>query len=186
VRAIRRAQRQNEDTIVVLGAGVIGLCTIQILKAMGVSKVIVSGRRVKRLEAAKESGADQVIDAAKEDPIAMVKEATSEMLANMVFECAGSPATFQQSIEMVQNGGKVILVGEYEQPVNWNPTIAVSKSLSLIGSWAGHFPGAIEFLQSGQVNAKFLITHELPLDKAKEAFETQLGAQDAIKVMVKA
>ena len=117
--------------------------------------------------------------------MAVVKEATSEMLANMIFECAGSPATFQQSIEMVQNGGKVILVGEYEQPVNWNPTIAVNKSLSLIGSWAGHFPGAIEFLQSGKVNAKSLITHEFPLDKAKEAFETQLGAQDAIKVMVK-
>ncbi len=184
VRAVRRAQRQNENTIVVLGAGFIGLGIIQLLKSMGVAKVIASGRRARRLAMAKESGADLVIDAAKTDPLAAVREATNSLWADIAFDCAGSPATFQQAIDMVQNGGKVILVGEYEQPVTWNPTIVVNKSLSLIGTWAGHFPGAIEFLQIGQAKVRPLITHRFPLDHAKEAFETQLNAPEAIKVLV--
>ncbi len=107
------------------------------------------------------------------------------MWADIVFECAGSPTTFQQSIEMTHGGGKVMLVGLYDEPLSWDPSIAVNKSLTLIGCMAGHFPGAIELLQTGRVNTKPFVSHEFPLEKVKEAFETQLGAQDAVKVLVK-
>jgi len=183
---VRRAQPLPEGTVVVIGAGMIGLCVIQILKAMGVSTVILSGRRTKRLEAARESGADIVINAAEEDPMLAVKEATSGLWADIVVECAGTPATFRQAIDMVRGGGKVMLVGEYEQPVTWNPSVAIDKNLTLIGCVAGSFSRAIELLEAGKVNTETLITHEFPLEKVREAFETELKAQDAIKVLVKA
>jgi len=182
---IRRLQPQAENTVVVLGAGMIGLCVIQVLKAIGVSKVIVSGRRAKRLEAARQSGADLVINAAEEDPVLAVKESTSGMCADIVVECAGTPTTFQQAFDMVRGGGKIMLVGVYEQSVSWDPNAAINRNVTVIGCLGGHFPRAIDFLESGKVKTRPLITHELPLDRAKEAFEIQLRAQDAIKVLVK-
>ena len=74
--SMTQGQAGPGDTAVVLGAGTIGLCVIQVLKSMGVSKVIVSGRRSKRLQLARECGADLVVDAAKEDIVPAVQEFT--------------------------------------------------------------------------------------------------------------
>jgi 2-desacetyl-2-hydroxyethyl bacteriochlorophyllide A dehydrogenase len=184
--AVTKAQPQPEDTVVVLGAGMIGLCLVQVLKAFGVSQVIVSEPREKRLKLAKETGADLVLNAAREDIVSIVNEVTSGRGADIVFECVGLSTTYQQAIEMVHRGGKVELVGLYEQPVTWDPTPTVTDDITLIGCglrW--DLPGAVDLLQSGKVNTKPLLTHEFPLDKVKEAFETQLEAEDAVKVLVK-
>lgn len=184
--AVTKARPQPEDTVVVIGAGMIGLCTVQVLKAFGVNQVIVSEPRRKRLKLAKESGADVIVDAAREDIVSIVNEVTSGKGADIVFECAGLSTTYQQALEMVHRGGKVELVGLYEQPITWDPSSVVTNDITLIGCglrW--DLPGAVDLLQSGKVNTKPLLTHEFPLDKVKEAFETQLGAEDAVKVLVK-
>ena len=184
--AVTQVQPQPEDTFVIIGVGIIGLCIIQILKSMGVTQIMVSGRRTKRLKLAKESGANVVVDAAKQDIVPVVKKETSGKGADMVFECAGSTNTYQQAIQMVHRGGKINLVGLYQQPITWNPSFIVSNDITLIGCglrW--DLPGAVDLLQSGRVNNKPLITHVFPLDKTKEAFDTQLEADDAIKVLVK-
>lgn len=185
VHAARRAQPTPEDTVVVLGAGMIGQCTMQSLKAMGVAKMIVSEVSKKRLEVAKATGADVVINAAEEDVVKKVMEITNGAGASIVADCAGSPTTFQQAVEMVCGRGKVMLVGVYEQRIQWDPGVLLRKNASMIGCFGGSFPRAISFLQSGQVNTMPLITHEFPLDKAKEAFDTQLKADEAIKVLIK-
>lgn len=184
--AVTQVQPQPEDTVVVIGLGIIGLFIIQILKSMGVTRIMASGRRTKRLELAKESGANVVVDAAEEDIVPVVNKATSGRGADIVFECAGSPTTYQQAIQMVHRGGKIDLVGLYQEPITWNPSFIVSNDISLIGCglrW--DLPGAVDLLQTGKVNAKPLITHQFPLDETKKAFDTQLNAEDAIKVLVK-
>lgn len=184
--SVTQAQPQPDNTVVIIGAGMIGLCTVQVLKAFGVNQVIVSEPREKRLKLAKESGASLVVDAGREDIVSIVNEVTSGKGADIVFECAGLPTTYQQAIEMVHRGGKVELVGLYEQPITWDPSFVVTNDITLIGCglrW--DLPGAVDLLQSGKVNTKPLVTHEFPLDKVKEAFETQLGAEDAVKVLVK-
>ncbi len=182
--AVKRAQTRENDTAVVLGAGIIGLCAVQVLKAMGVARVLVSGRRVSRLEAAKACGADLVVDAAAEDVLPAVLKATSGMGADLVIECAGTQVTFEQAVEMVHGGGKIMLVGVYEKPLIWDPLKVISKNLTLVGCLGGNFPGAIELLQNGQVNTRPLVTHSFPLDRAQEAFQTQLKDRQAIKVMI--
>ncbi len=184
--AITQTQPKPEDTVVVIGLGIIGLCIIQILKSMGATKIIAGGRRVKRLQIAKEGGADVVVDAAKEDIVAVVKKETPDKGADIVFECAGSPDTFRQAIQMVHRGSKINLVGLYQEPITWSPTFLVGNDITLIGCglrW--DLPGAINILRTGKVNAKPMITHEYPLEKTKEAFDTQLESEDAIKVLVK-
>ena len=186
LHTVEQAQPQPEDTAVVIGAGIIGLCVIQILKSMGVNQIIVSGRREGRLKIARESGASTVVDATKENIVPIVDKLTSGKGADIVFECAGLPTTFQQAMEMVHRGGKVGLVGLYGQPISWNPTFIVGNDVTLLGCGLRfELPGAVDLLQSGKVNTRPMITHEFPLENTKQAFETQISSQDAIKVLVK-
>jgi len=193
---VKKAEPSAEDTVVILGMGMIGQCALQVFKTIGVAKVIISEVSKKRLQVAEAMGADVVINAAEEDPIQRVREATSGMGADIVVECAGAPVTFQQAIEMVRGGlqqafetvrpdSKIMLVGIYEQPIQWLPNSVVRKSIRMIGCYAGSFPPAIELLKTGKVNTRPLVTHEYPLDKAREAFETQLKADESIKVLIK-
>ena len=181
--SVNRAQPKADKSIAVLGLGVIGLYAVQVLKSMGVSQIVASGRRDSRLEAAKICGADIVIDAAKEDVVEAAMAATGKMGVNTVIECAGVQTTFDQSIVMARGGGKIILVGVYEQPLTWDPLPAIAKNISLIGCLGGNFPASIDLLKSGKVDAKPMITHRFPLEKAAEAFQTQLTDPGAIKVM---
>ena len=84
----------------------------------------------KRLRLAKEGGAGIVVDAAKEDVAPVVKGLNSNKGADIVFECAGTPETFDQSLKMVHRGGKIDLVGLYTQPVTWNPSFLVSNDIT--------------------------------------------------------
>jgi len=183
--SVNRAQPKEDEVAAVLGLGVIGLYAIQVLKALGVSKIVASGRRGARLKAARACGADVVIDAAKEDALAAAMAATAGMGVNTVMECAGMQATFDQSIAMTRGGGKIMLVGIYEQPLAWDPLTAISKNLALVGCLGGNFPGAIDLLRNGKADAKHLITHRFTLEQASEAFRTQLHDPGAIKVMFK-
>lgn len=183
--SIAKAQPRPEDTVVILGAGMIGLCAVPVLKAMGVSQVIVSGRRAKRLQLAREYGADLVVDAAREDIVPIVEQATSGRGADIVLECAGVSATFEQAVAMTHRFGKIALVGIFEEPIGWNPNIAVVRNTTLIGCLGSDPRSSVDLLTSGKVDTMPLITHEFPLDRAQEAFETQLTADDAVKVLLK-
>jgi len=172
---------------------------------MGVSKVIVTEVAKKRLEVAKALGADMVINAAEEDVVKKVREATSGMGADIVAICCTSPVAFQQAFEVVRGGGlyqmqvmghptvtdpfspggKIVMVagpGQFE----WRfSDVVIQKALRIIGSWGGRMKGVLDLLRAGKVNTKPLITHEFPLDNINEAFATQLKRDEAVKVLVK-
>jgi len=184
--SVMKMQPEPNDDVVVIGAGVIGLCAVQVLKALGIGQVILSGRRAGRLELAKRCGADIVIDGALEDAVSIVYEATSGKGADIVVECAGSAAAFDQSLRMVHRGGRIAVVGLYEQPIEWNPNSIVSNDIDLIGGGLRFdLPGAMELIEKKKVDTGYLVTHEFPLADIAKAFETQLTAPDAVKVLVK-
>jgi len=196
VHAATRAQPKAEDTVAIIGAGMIGQGTLQAFKAMGVSRVIVSEMGKKRLEVAKAMGADIVINAAEEDTISRIFEITDGMGADIVAECAGAPVTFQQALDIVRSGGmlqadmlrpggKIILEAVYEEPIQWEPVNAITKGVEMIACFGGAFPPTIDLLKTGKIDTKPLITHEFPLDKIQEAFATQLKPEEAIKVLIK-
>ena len=214
VGAATKAEPGLGDTAVVLGAGMIGQGTWQVLKVMGVSQVIVTEVAKKRLEVARALGADIVINAAEEDPVERIYQATSGMGADIVIDCAGSTTTFHQAFEIARGGGvyqyqfrdwgdkdgraiaaaagidprsrggKVVIVTSPPQ-VEWQPRVIYVKSLSLIGNIGGNMRQAFDLMVAGRINTKPCITHQFPLDKINEAFETQLKRDEAIKVIVK-
>jgi 2-desacetyl-2-hydroxyethyl bacteriochlorophyllide A dehydrogenase len=184
--AVEQMQPKEDDVVAVIGMGIIGIFIVQILKSMGIKQIFVSGRRAKRLQLAEAAGAKIIIDASKDDPVAAFKQAFSKG-ADIVFECAGTAAAYEQAVQMVHRGGKIDMVGLYEKPLaNWNPGSLITGDLSLIGcglQWM--LQGAIDLFESGKADGKPLITHEFPLERIKEAFETQIHDQNAIKVLIK-
>lgn len=184
--AVNQLKPQPGDTVVVLGLGIIGLCIIPILKSMGVTQILVSGRRQKRLQLAEEFGAEVVVDAARQDIVPILKGLNSGKGADIVIDTAGAESTFRQALNMVHRGGKVNIVGFYQQPISWNPSYIAQNDITLVGCGLRFdLPGAVDLLESGKVDTRPLITHQFPLDKVKEAFDTQVDSDDAVKVLVK-
>jgi len=184
--AVNKSNPQPGDTAVVIGAGVIGLCAIMALKARGIDDIIVSGRRANRLKLAGECGARLVVDATVDEVVPIVQEATGGKGADLVLECAGTTDTFLQSLQLVHKGGRVGLVGLYQESIEWNPVAIVTTDVDLIGCGLRFdLPGAIELIRSGKADTKSLITHEFSLDDATKAFQTQATVPEAVKVLVK-
>ena len=187
--AVRRARIQPNETVVVLGAGMIGQGIAQACRAMGAAKVIVSEPSAKRLAMARKLGADTAINPRETDPVEAVTEATSGEMANVVFECSGSPAAFRQAPHMLRAFGRIMQVGMFEQNLELSPDLMSLafqfRNITLRGCGGQRWDMALELLQTGQVKTRDLITHEFPLDSAREAFDTQLNSDEAIKVLLK-
>lgn len=143
--AVNKSNPQPGDTVVVIGAGVIGLSAVMALRARGIDDIIVSGRRVNRLKLAEKYGARLVLDAATNDIAPVVQEVTDGKGADVVLECAGTTETFLQALQLVHKGGKIGLVGLYEEPVEWNPVTIVTTDVDLISCGLRFdLPGAME------------------------------------------
>jgi threonine dehydrogenase-like Zn-dependent dehydrogenase len=190
---VNRAEPAHSDTVIVLGAGIIGLGAIAKFKDLGVSNLMTSDISEKRLKAARELGADILIDATKEDVIKRVMQETSGKGADIVVEAAGKPATFLQAIDMVRPDGKMAVVATYEESFDFNPSLArpgtpmtslVRKSVRLIGCLGGDWAGGFDLIKRGKVKDKQVVSHVFPLDKIVAAFEMQMNARESIKVMI--
>ena len=114
---MRLSQLKLGDAVAVLGAGPIGLLCIQVARAAGASKVVVSEPAPARAEAARGLGADAVIDPTERDAAERIVELTDGLGPDVVFECAASRSTLDQALDMARRGGQVVLVA-----IAWEPT----------------------------------------------------------------
>ena len=183
--SVKKANVNPQDIVAVIGGGMIGLCIIKILKATGVGMVIAIERRSARLKAAKECGADLVIDANKDNPLTVIRKATSGLGVNTVFECARTRTSFSQALDMVRHEGAVIQVALYDLPFTWDSLMPTHKSTTVMDIQRDCFADALELISSGTIKTEHLISHKFYLKDVEEAFEAQDTAQDAIKVMLK-
>src|SRR5262245_18059902 len=101
------------QTVAVLGPGPIGLMAVQLVKALGATRVILTGTRDSRLAMGRGLGADVIVNSRERDPVAAVMDATAGKGADLVVDCAGGDDTFDQSLKMAKSGGKVPLVAFY-------------------------------------------------------------------------
>jgi len=205
LHAVRLANVQNGQTVVIIGAGIIGLGVLQLLKAFHSLRVIIVDLSSRRLAMASDLGADAVVNAAQVDAYQRVLELTGATAVSfveggpaagvdVVFDCAGvsrehaGPSTLEQALLMVRENGTVVMVAVSERPFPVDFNVLMRKGIRLLGSWAWSLPEfdeSLGLISSGTVARRPLITHEFPLDQAAEAYETQLRAEEAIKVLIK-
>jgi len=188
---LERAKVDPEDSVVVLGCGPIGLLALQMAKVEGASRVFVTGMNLDekvRLKMAKDLGADRTINVQKEDPVAIVKEATRGIGADLVVELSGSPAAIRQGLGMVRTHGRFLAIGipaEQEVGIPWKEIIFKAPSLifhfsSCYSSWER----GLSLLEHKKVDAKALITNILPMKDWEKGFHLAKSGE-AIKVLLK-
>src|ERR1700730_8182394 len=97
------------EGVVVIGPGPIGLLGIAVAKALGADPVILTGTRDTRLELGTKLGADHVINARREDPVAAVRRITAGRGVHFVVECSGAPEALNEAAQMVNRGGRICL-----------------------------------------------------------------------------
>ena len=187
VHAVRRMNMRLGDSAVVLGAGPIGLLTLQCAKAAGAGRVVVVEPDSSRATIAAELGADSVIDPSKEDVAERVRAECGAMGPDVVLECAGIPSTVNQAAELVRRGGAIALVGLATVPAEIVPMTWLAKEVRLVaslGSLREEFDISMQLVADGRLKLDPLHSSTVGLDDIEPAFQRLLGGGGEVKILV--
>ncbi len=178
------------DTVLVLGAGQRGLCSVIAARAAGAGRVIVTGLAAdaRKLALAREFGADHTIVADEEDTVARVRELTGGDLADVVLELtpmAAEPVT--DALLSARHGGRVVLAGlKGDREIPLRTDVIVNRALTVVGAYGvDHraYREAIALIESRRFALEKLHTHSFGLEETVKAIETLAGGT-AIHVSV--
>ena len=146
---------------------------MQACKALGAGRVILVGTRPSRLELGRRLGADHVVDASRDDPVAAILRLTGGRGADMTIECSGSVQVPQQCAEATKRGGKIVVVAFYPGQVTFDLSAVVRKDITIHtsrGEGGGNVRRAISLAAQGKLRGAEMVTHRFSLDDISEAF----------------
>ena len=162
------------ESVVVIGPGPVGLMTVQACKALGADPVVLIGTRQNRLEMGARLGADHVVNAREEDPVAATRRLVGSRGADLVIEASGNMDTPQQCVQLVKRGGKILFLAFYPGPVTFDLSSAIREDVTLYttrGEGAAAVRRALSLCAQGKLRCGELVTHHFPLDQIQEGFE---------------
>lgn len=169
-----------EDTAVVVGAGMIGLLTMQAARLTGAGQVIAVDVDEARLKMARELGATAVLNSREVDAVAEIGKMTGGRGADVALECVGATDPVKTAVESVRKGGAVTLVGNVTPTIEMGLQSVVTRQIRVQGSCAssGEYPACITAMSRGAIDVKPLLTATAPLDAGARWFE-RLYAREA-------
>jgi len=189
VHAVRQGPLVEGDSVVIFGAGTIGLCTLLAVRAAGAAKIYVIELAKARKELAKKLGAHEVLDPSEIDINTKIRELTNGIGPDVVFECIGNDKVTPTAIEVARSGGKVILMGVYEKETSLQMNSVVFTDKIIIGSlaYAGDFKTAIDLVSDGRIDVSPLITGKIHInDIIEKGFEELINRKNEnVKIIVK-
>ncbi len=192
---LSRGRVQPGESVVILGAGKLGLSVLDVL-CHGASPglAIVTDRQAFRLETAKKLGASDAIHVEREDPVQRVLELTDGQGADCVIECIGHyhdvpgrESPLQQAVRMVRPAGRIVTCGLGEQlsPVHFKTLVIKEAEVIASRVTLGEFPRAIHLLARRLLHPELLVTHEMPVRQVTSAFsQVDLDDPTTIKVVL--
>lgn len=179
----------SEDTVLIVGAGAIGLMHIMVARILGAKRIIVAGHRDHRLKLARALGADAVIDAESEGTFDRVKAITGGIGADIVIECTGQLSVWEDAPDLVRKGGTVVLFGGL--PSGTRATFDTTRlhydQITLKGVF--HYSRsavrkAYQLLAEKKIQVSSLISGTYPLTELKRVFDLLLTKGGDIKFAV--
>ena len=188
VHAVRRTPPMLNDTVVVVGAGMIGLALVQALSQAGCGRLIVADVAPDRLALATQFGATHIINPATEDALSAILRLTDGQGADVAFEAVGVAATVDLTLRCLRKGGAATLVGNVTPRIEFPLQAAVTRELTLRGSCAsqGEYPACLDMLARGALRAAPLISATAPLAEGAAWFDRLYRKEPGlIKVVLK-
>ena len=179
---------QPGDVVAVVGSGPVGLAAIMGARLFSPSHIIAIDVADRRLEAAKQLGADVTVNNGVADPMAAVQSLTDGLGADVTFEAVGQPETFDLAVRLTRPGAHVANIGVHGKPAalhledQWIRDITITTGL--VDTYST--PTLLRLLASGQLDAGRLVTHRFGFDDFDQAYDVFSRAADtgALKVVV--
>ncbi|MFL6075199.1 MAG: zinc-dependent alcohol dehydrogenase family protein [Mycobacteriales bacterium] len=179
---------QPGDTVAVVGSGPIGLAAIVGARLFSPGHVVAIDLAASRLEAAKQFGADVVVDASQEDPVARVHELTAGLGADVAIEAVGVPDTFETCTRLVRPGGRVANVGVHGKPAVlhledlWIRNLTVRTGL--VDTYST--PMLLRLVAAHQVDPARFVTHHFDFGEFLDAYDVfgRAAETGALKVVL--
>lgn len=177
------------SSVVILGAGCIGLTALLACKARGATDIIVVDVIEKRLEKAMDLGATAVVNAAKSNTVAEVMRLTKGTGADIVMETAGTVKTTQQTVDVVKRGGCIVLVGMAPEdviPFGFAKLMGKVAEIKPIFRYKNQYPVAIKAISSGKIDVSSIVTNEFAFSDLAEAMRVNIEEKnDVVKIVIK-
>lgn len=187
VRAVAQSGASHADRVGVIGGGTIGLMCLAAAKAVGVRETLITVKYPQQAAAARDFGADHVVNVAERDVKEQVAEITDGFGLDAVVETIGSASAFDEALAIVRPRGAVVLVGGYHQPLEVNLAPIMGKEPMVTGSncyaysdMVTDFDAAIDLIASGRVDARRIVTHRYPLSEIAEAFRISADKESGV------
>ena len=171
--SVERGQLTAEDTVLICGAGPIGLVILQAVKRTG-ARAAVMDIVDSRLEKALSMGADMAINTKRDDLMKSIMDFTGNEGVNLIFEATGNIGIIELSVSrLVSQAGRVVVLGFPTEPARIAPIDIMKRELDIKGSRLNRnkFPEVIEWLKAKEVDPSKLISHVFPFDEIQKAFD---------------
>jgi L-iditol 2-dehydrogenase len=178
VNGIDRCNIMLGDTVLIMGAGPIGLAHLALSRAAGASRVFVSEPKDERRQSAMEFGADGVIDPKREDLVGHVRQWTDGLGVDVVIVAIGAPSAMETGVRALRKGGilNIFAGSPPDSHFSCDPNLVHYGELILTGSsghTAGHMRRAVDLMSRGVIPAKRLITHRFQLEDIVDALDAR-------------
>jgi alcohol dehydrogenase len=182
---VLNGQVRPGDTVVVVGAGPIGLAAVTTAQLFSPARIVVVDAAQSRLDAAKQMGADVAVLAA-EQPEQVVRELTGGLGADVAIEAVGIPQTFELCADLVRAGGHLANIGVHGKPATlhlerlWIKNVTITTGL--VDTYST--PTLLTMLASGQLDTSSFVTHRFGIGEMLEAYDvfSQPADTGALKV----
>jgi L-iditol 2-dehydrogenase len=171
--AIYKSNLKMARSVIILGAGPIGLLMLQIAKLSGAFPIFMLDIDDFRLNMAKTFGADRIINIQDRDIESVLKDHDLEGKFDFVFECTGSEKVISNSVFFVKKAGVLSFIGIYDSNVPIRTKEVIDKEINILGSYrySNTYQDIIKLIDRGMLKVQPLITHIFKLDEIKKAFE---------------
>jgi alcohol dehydrogenase len=178
---------QPGDTVVIVGAGPIGLAAIVTARLFSPAHIIAVDKADSRLQAAKQVGADITVSPGS-NPLEAVRSVTGGLGADVAIEAVGVPETFELCTTLVRPGGRVANIGVHGRPATlhledlWIRNVTITTGLVDTCST----PRLLTMVNAGQLDAGHLVTHRFALDDVLDAYDAfaRPAQTSALKVVL--
>ncbi|WP_411380066.1 Zn-dependent oxidoreductase [Pseudomonas sp. MPB26] len=173
LNVLDRMQPEPGDSLLIYGAGVIGLTLVQMARALGMTDITVTDVLDTRLEAARALGASRTLNGKDVDVEATMRELTQGEGVPLIVDAACIPALMPQMVRLASPAGRIGLLGFNTVPSDLVQLEMIKKELTLVGSRLNNrkFPKVMELIASGKLQVRELISHRVSFDEMPGAID---------------